>query len=1113
MKTPIIFKRSFIAAILLIIMAVTVAKAQYNDIQFERLNMLDGLSHNAVGNILMDQKGFLWFGTFDGLNRYDGYKITVYKNKRLETNSLGANRISALFEDSKGRIWVGTRGGGLNLYDYKNDNFKIYSTENGKSLKQKPLSNNIRSITEDKNGNLWLATSHGVDRFNPENETFHHFVHNPDDPKSLNSNDVRSIYADAKGAIFIGTDKGRLNHFDYQFQNFKQIPLANVNSNPVLVIYQDSEDNLWVGTELNGLYKINLKTNRKTHYINNPADLNSISKNSVRDICEDKNGAMWIATDGGGLNILPPNSSRFIKYRNDISNLNSLSNDAVFSVYKDAFNNFWIGTGRGGINIYKPNKKRFGHKKHHSRQNSLIYNNVLKMVSDKENNIWIGTDGGGMNKYIPSRNRFIPYVASQNSGKSINGNAVTAMCFASDNHLYIGCYGKGLNIYNPITGTFAYFKHDPEDSLSISDGNIRIIYEDISENIWIGKEFNGLNLFNKTDGTFKRYTHDPNNPSSIADNYIVDIIEDKAGFLWVATQGGGLNMLDRHKLIFQNFKHDERDTSTLSGNYVRSLHIDQSDRLWVGTDETGLNLYNPQNKSFRTFTENHGLPNNSILAILEDKQNRLWLSTNKGLSCFDPKTNKFRNFDVTDGLQGNQFLYNSATKGTDGYFYFGGINGFNVFHPDSIHENMYKPKVFISNLRIFNEDIEVGEEVNNRVVLEKNILLTKEIYLTHNENVFSLEFVGIDYFSPDKNQYQYMLEGFDDTWTRTNALHRVASYTNLNPGDYTFKVKASNSDGLWNTELASLTIHIVPPFWKTWWFYTLLGILIIALIFSFIKYRVRKLGEDKSNLEKLVSERTEELSMQKDEMQKQKEEIMRRAEIDRIQNWMNKGWAFFSDILSKEKNDIVKLSGIIIKELIKFLEAGQGAICLINDKDSENITLDLVASYALDTERYKKKSFMLREGLTGACYTEQKTILVTNVPDDYMKIHSGLGIAKPNAILLVPLKLEKIIFGIIEIASFKEFTPHKIEFVEKLAQNITSALYVVKMNSETSTLLEQSQLQAEQLKSQEEFMRQNLEVMQTTQEDFARREIDMLRENQSLKEEVENLTKQNQDNN
>lgn len=1101
-----IYVRKFNLALTIVMLLLTFSfsSAQIRDMKFEHLTIKDGLSHSAVGTIVMDDIGFMWFGTFDGLNKYDGYQFKVYRHNPNDTLSIGANRVAALCLDTKRRLWVGTRGGGLNLYIRELDGFKSYKNNEKKLDNLCPLSNDIRAISEDVHGNIWLATSAGLNYFEPEKEQFKHYIHEPGVSGSLNNNNVRSLLIDNKGNLWVGTFGHGVNILYPESQKFEYLVFNPQKDYLVTKIFQDSDNDIWLATEFGGAYCINPTTKEIKHYDHNPDNPNTLAHSVVRDIYQDEKGYIWLATDGGGLNLLNKKTGEIQQFTYDASNRTSLSNPAAYSIYRDKQGIYWIGTVRGGINVYKKNKALFGHyKNQYTNPNSLIYNNVLQMVVDKNNNLWIGTDGGGLD-FFDGKN-FRHYGYSPNSTNNVRSSSITSMLVTSDNKLYMGAYGKGLNVLDISTEQFSYIVHSENEENTLSKNNIRALCEDRDGNIWIGVEADGVNKYNPQTGDFEYFRNDPRNPNSISSNYASDIIEDKDGNIWIATQGGGLNVYDRLKKSFHAYRYDPYNEESIGGDYLRALCLDAEGRLWIGLDERGLNQFHKISNTFTRYDEKDGLPNNTVLSIEEDHNRNLWLSTNKGLSKFNPKTKEFQNFDESDGLQGDQFLYKSSAKGKNGKLYFGGLNGFNAFFPDSIKTNQHIPRVVITSFKLFNKEVKAGEKIKNEVILDKSIYETKKIKLKHRQNSFSFSFVALDYQSPLKNQYKYQLVGFDKEWIEVSAKQRSASYTNLDAGTYTFKVIASNNNNVWNNNGTSIEIEIIPPFWQAWWFYTILGLAVIAAIVVYIKLRERSLAIEKIELEKKVMRRTKEIRKQNDEITKQKEEILRRIEKDKINNWINKGLAVFGNILSQSKNDIHKLSHDIVKNLVEHLKACQAAICVINDKNKDDIYLEIIAAYAYDENKFDKKRIELYEGLTGSCYSEQKTVYVNDIPEDYIQVESGFGESTPKSLLLVPLKLENIVFGVIELTSFKELFDYEIEFVEKLAQNITSSIYVVRVNAETQELLEQSHEQAEQLKEHEEELRQNMEEMQTTQEDFARREIELIQENERYKRENNKL--------
>ncbi|UCE05776.1 MAG: SpoIIE family protein phosphatase [bacterium] len=852
--------------------------AQINDIEFECISLEQGLSQTTVWAIMQDSKGFMWFGTADGLNKYDGYSFTIYNHDPLDSTSISENRIIAIYEDKSGTLWIGTDGGGLNRlvlseaegFDRETEKFTHY--QNDPSNPNSLSDNHILSIHEDKAGALWIGTEYGgFNRFDRETERFEPYKHDPLNPNSLSSNHIVRICEDKTGVLWIGTNNG-LNKFDKEhevFTHYQNDPTVenSLSHNQINAIYEDKSGTVWIGTD-NGLNKVvqsELEGYDKTgvkfvHYNHNPMNPNSLSDSTIWSIYEDKSGTLWIGTAKGGLNKLVLSEvegsdkeiETFVHYKNEPYDPNSLSNNGVRCIFEDCCGVLWIGTNGGGLNKFNRFKEKFVHYKNDPNNlNSLSNNRVYAFCQDKAGLLWIGTTrGGGLNKFDREKGTFFHYKSDPSNPYSLSHDNVISIYEDRFEVIWIGTFGGGLNKFDRETKKFEHFKHDPVDTNSLSDNVVRIIFEDQSGTLWIGTDYGGLNKFDREKKTFRRYNHDPQNDNSLSNNSVRAIYEDHSGALWIGTYGGGLNRFDRSSERFMHYKHDPANPKSLSHNNVLSIYEDPTDggsTLWIGTYGGGLNklvLSKVEGSDrikveFTYFTKNVGLPNNIVYGILSDDQGNLWLSTNKGLSKFNPQTETFINYDVNDGLQSNEFNTGAYYKSSSGEMFFGGINGFNAFYPDRI-DNPYIPPVVITKFKKFSK------------IVRSDISDTEEIELSYRDNYLSFEFVALDYTNPQQNQYRYRMEGFDEDWIDAGT-RRFATYTNLDPGEYVFKVKGSNSDGKWNEQGVSIKIIIKPPFWKTWWFIILSAMFLTVIGYTWIRQRVHEKIEKARILNELTA--------------------------------------------------------------------------------------------------------------------------------------------------------------------------------------------------------------------------------------------------------------------
>ncbi|MCP2597399.1 ATP-binding protein, partial [Candidatus Aminicenantes bacterium AC-335-G13] len=817
------------------------------------ISTAEGLSQNTGNCIIQDHKGFMWFGTEDGLNKYDGYKFTIYRHDPKNPDSISNSYITAMYEDRDGVLWIGTAGGGLNKFDREKEKFIYYMHDEKNPLS---LSNNfVLSIYEDSSGNLWIGTERGLNKFDRKNEKFIHFLHDKNNPYSISDNRIFCIYEDRMGNLWIGTQNG-LNKFlpdQEKFISYYHDPKNpySLSNNVVRAIFEDKKGNLWIGTDY-GLNKFDRKNNKFIHYVNNPENPWSISNDLIRVIYEDRDGNLWIGTYGGGLNLFDRKNEKFYTYLYTPGIPFRFRGSYIFTIYEDDTGLLWIGTYGGGI--IKLNKKiKFLHYSHEpDNPNSLNSNMVFSIYEDRSGILWIGTYGGGLNKFDRKKGKFTHYMHDPKNPYSLSNNNVRCITEDNEGNLWIGTY-KGLNKFDRKKEKFVIYKVDPNNPNSLSSNYIRALLVDREGNLWIGT-YGGLHKFDKRKKKIIRYKNNPNDPYSISDNRVFSIYEDKDGNLWIGTLKG-LNKFDKEREKFTVYKHDSKNPESLSNNFVLCIYEDRSGILWVGTYGGGLNKFDRKKETFTHYTTDSGLPNNVVYGILEDEEGNLWLSTNNGLSKFNPKTETFRNYDISDGLQGNEFNSGAYFKSKSGEMFFGGINGFNSFYPSEVKNDPYMPEIVITDFRLFNKSLSIGEKFKNHIILEKSITETKEIILPYNANNFTIEFSALHFVNPHKNQYAYKLEGIDKDWNYVGNRN-FATYTNLHPGEYVFKIIASNCDGIWNNKGMSLKLRILPPFWMTWWFRGLLVGLILGLIFSGYWIRTQAIRRRAKLLEKQVEERT-----------------------------------------------------------------------------------------------------------------------------------------------------------------------------------------------------------------------------------------------------------------
>ena len=815
---------------------------RFDKITSENIKIEKGLSVNSVSCMIQDNIGFMWFGTWDGLNKFDGYKFTVYKANEFEKETELSNQfIHALFLDKDGNIWIGTEEG-LNKFQPYKQSFTQYRHKPGDKTS---LSNDsIWSICEDSNGNLWVGTQNGLNMMDKATGKFTQYFSDSNNENSISSNRVADIIEDKQGFIWVATDFG-LNKFNFlnkKFTRYFKNPKDN-NSLPgdtINSVMQDKGGFIWIGTS-NGLCKLEVEKGIYTRYQHSTKDPNSISSSNITDVIEDSKGVIWIGTSGAGVNLFDKKNNTFTFYKNNLNDVNSLSNNSISAIYEDKSGIIWISTEKG-VNKVDRNSYKFVHYSYvENDKNSLNDNAVWAFNEDIAGNIWIGTDNG-LNFLDRKTGIFKVYKSDPADENSISGNIIKAIITDKDGFGWIGTDGAGVDIFK-TSGTGKYqklnLKKNINDKKSLCDNTVWCLHEDKDGEIWIGTN-NGLNRYNKTTGEMKSYRQNNFNPYTISNNIINTIYEDKKGILWFGTYNG-LNRFDKKTGKFYAYKHITGDSQSLSSNRVFGIFVDKSGTMWLGTLGGGLNKFDKKTGKCKYYTEKDGLSNNMVYCMLEDDDGNLWITTNNGISKFNIASETFVNYDVKDGVQSSEFNQNAALRTKDGEFFLGGMNGFNAFYPKDVKPNKYIPPIIITSFKKFNE------------VQKTEIKDGDTITLSYRDNFFSFEFSALDYSNPSKNKYAYKLERYDKDWIYCDANRRFADYTKVNPGTYRFRVKGSNCDGVWNDKGISITIIITPPWYATWAFRIPFILFLIFIGWFLISRRFRQLRK-KHDMEKKVLE-------------------------------------------------------------------------------------------------------------------------------------------------------------------------------------------------------------------------------------------------------------------
>lgn len=818
---------------------------QQGQFQFNHIDIYDGLSHNQVNCILKDEQGFMWFGTLSGLDRYDGYSFKIFHHDIQDSTSLDDNYITGIFQLPEEKLLVNTRLGS-NTYDPATETFNRNVKAYLKTLSLPP--GNVSATLKDKNNNYWFNYENdGLYRYAPASGQVKHIHYRPNTAQSLSDNNVADMAFDPSGDLWVVHGNGILEKLQHKtlkvtYRN-DSLLLMNNGIQESYKIFIDRQGDLWVyiSGNANGLFYFN-KATKEFHHITTNSKLYTLNNNIVRAVTQDSKGMIWVGTDHGGIDLInkKDTSVRYLKHNPEDSR--SLAQNSIYSLYKDNTGIIWIGTYKKGVCYYNEIFNRFPLYSHVPQdRHSLPYEDVNCFVEDKKGNLWIGTNGGGLIYFNRKNNSYTQYLHHSNDPNSLCNNVIVGLCMDSEGMLWIGTYTGGLDRYDGKK--FIHFIHHPDDSSSLSNNNVWDIFEDTEGHLWIATLGGGLERFNPKTQDFISYkSHLKTNGI----NYVLVVTEDDNKNLWMGT-AAGIEVMNLKAEETKYYQHHPEDSNSLSNDNINTIFQDSRGWIWAGTRE-GFNLFDPEAQNFRTFTTNDGLPSNTILTILEDEQHRLWLSTPNGLSCLtiskqgSQYTFSFKNYNETDGLQGREFNDKSAFKTREGLLIFGGSNGFNMFDPSHIKRNKYIPPIVFTDLQVFNKSVGIGETIRNHIILPKAISKLKSITIPYKANDFSIVFAALGYTHTGKNKYAYKLKGFNDQWIIAGDKMHKTTYTNLDPGEYTFLVKASNNDGVWGQKSESLQIKVLPPFWGTIWAYIIYGLIIFGLLYlarSILLYRAR----------------------------------------------------------------------------------------------------------------------------------------------------------------------------------------------------------------------------------------------------------------------------------
>jgi signal transduction histidine kinase/ligand-binding sensor domain-containing protein/DNA-binding response OmpR family regulator len=852
--------------------------AQSSQYRFSHLDISNGLSHSQITSIFKDSEGFMWFGTSSGLNRYDGYSFKVFRHDANNKNSINFDYIRNIFEGPDKKLWISTPPG-FCFYDPETERFN-----NDMSLLSRPLKlpvNDPQKIERSSAVDFWfLYADSGIYRYNAISKKTTRYFHGVNGEASLYPGPIADITTDVKGNIWIVYTDGmvemldvKLNRISYRTSIFNKVTNNKKDRYTLLV---DRDGDLWFYLPYNDLglsyYRPSTGTFR---HIDKESPGMKLKTNLITNIVQANDGLIWIATDHGGVNVLDKKNGTITYLLNKGDDPTSLRQNTA-TLYKDNLGIIWAGTNKKGISYYHKNIIKFPLSRHlDSDPTSLKFNDINKFVEDKLGNLWIGTNGGGLIYYNRKTGVYTQYKNNPNDSNSLSSDVIISLCIDHDQKLWIGTYFGGLDCFDGKT--FSHYKHNDKVATSIADNRVFSILEDSSHRLWIGTLFGGLEIFDRE----KKIFYHPLTQADISSTIIFSIFEDKQGNIWI---GGGW-VVD---VIWKDGRRVSHYTARdgLIDNEISNINEDSRGLIWIAT-AGGLSVLNRKTNTIISLTKKNGLPANSVTNTLEDNKGVMWLSTSNGLArvrltpTADAFNFHFDSFDDTDGLQGREFNRNAALKTRAGELIFGGPDGFNLFDPASIEPDTAKPQLIFTDFQLFNKSISANEAVNGHIVLPKSISVVQTIVLNHDENIFSIEFAALDYINPGKVKYQYMLEGFNKAWVNVDNKTRKAGYTNLDGGDYTFKVRVSNAEGVWSPHSISLKIKVLPPFWKSTLAYVIYLLLITGILFFIRRRGIQKIRREFiAEKEKFIAEKEKQEA--KLIIEQERQEIKRMQDLDQL---------------------------------------------------------------------------------------------------------------------------------------------------------------------------------------------------------------------------------------
>jgi ligand-binding sensor domain-containing protein/signal transduction histidine kinase len=993
--------------------------ATSRSLRFEHLGVEQGLSQESVLNILQDRQGFMWFGTQAGLSRFDGHRMTVFKNDPADPASLPDNYVSSSFEDAQGRLWFGTKGG-LARFDRDTQKFIRYS-DGASAAAAAPGNRSVVAIAAERSGALWLASGDGLKRFDPDSGSLKVMRHDPARADSLSDNRVSALVFDTAGVLWVGTGAGldRLAPGAAGFQHYRLGGPDEARRNSVLALSIGKDGALWIGSagglETWRVHGAQIERRRVGSADGMPAA-------HILSLYHDHQDNLWVGTDRDGLLWRNPDSGRFAGYRHQALDRHSLSDNQVAATFVDGSGTLWVGSWFGGVSRADLASGGFRRTTHSADDaDSISANKVRAMTGGGHGRLWLGTTGGGLNLFDPASGKVRRIVHDPARRGSLPDNMLTALAMQGE-RLWVGS-PSGLSWRDPASGSFTPMVLGTEPDANY----IQRLLADRQGDLWVLTR-GGLHRIDRAGRHAGSWVSDPRDPHSLGDNFGFALLEDSRGAFWIGTNNG-IDRFDRASGRFTHFRHDPADPVSLRHSRIYYLFESGKGELWAGTAgglhriETGAD----GKLRFRFFAISSARAADPIGGILEDASGALWISTTAGISRLDPATGRFKSYTAKDGLVDGSYFVGSAYGTQDGRMYFGGVNGMTSFDPRDIKENPVPPRVVITDFLIFNQPVRAGQ------LLAGAIQDARAITLSHRDSVLSLEFAALHYADPQRNRYAYQLEGFDQDWVDTDAGKRFATYTNLDPGHYVFRVKASNKDGVWSETPTALEITITPPLWKTWWFRLLVAMLALGGAYALLRVRIHALVQQKTLLGQQVSARTAELMLQKESVERQKREVEHQKEVVEL---AHRNISLLSEIGRKltAKLDSESIMTMLYENVNELMDASVFGIGVYRP-EREMIEYPFAIERG---KRYAPYSRSMREPnqLAVWCIVNEREVFINNLEAEYRNfidvltftcgpehmgtLDDGSLPEAPVSLLYVPISVNGRMLGVVTVHSYQQ---------------------------------------------------------------------------------------------